>query len=132
MDKYVEKGMTQDELTYEQQELLNLVYDEVSDLLLEQIRIVSNMDAISKKPQQIPEILETQISNVNRIGTAAQMIGLHGMHQFCSYIEENFKLIQATDISLLVSLGSKILYWPDVIQTYLKEIYKFNCRSRQQ
>ena len=114
-----EKKQLENELTREQQELINLIYHEVSELLVKQIKLASNLESFENDHPQLLEILETQIEHVNRIGSAARIIGLHGLHQFCNYMRGNFTHIQKNNPNKLISLRSKILYWPDVIQTYL-------------
>ena len=107
------------ELSNVQQELLNVIYDEVSDLLVDQIKLAADLNNFSNNNKQLSEIVETQIIHAERIGSAAEMIGLQGLNKFCEHIKENFVFIKNTDPSLIVSLRSKILYWPDVTQTYL-------------
>ena len=113
------KSASEGELAYAQQELLNLIYDEVSDLLVDQIKFSADIDELVKTPQQLTEVLETQIDHTNRIGSAAEMIGLHGLYKFCNHIRENFNFIKDNEPNLLLSLRAKILYWPDVVQTFL-------------
>lgn len=119
MKKQNENQASLEELSHEQQELLNLIYDEVSDLLAKQIKLASSLDNIEGNEKKSSEVLEQQIENVNRIGSAANMIGLLGLQQFCKLVSDNFAYIKNTKQKLLFSLRSKILYWPDVVQTYL-------------
>ena len=107
------------ELSNVQQELLNVIYDEVSDLLVDQIKLASDLNNDTYNKQKLTEIVESQIIHAERIGSAAEMIGLQGLCKFCERIKENFVFIYNTNPSLIIKLRSKILYWPDVTQTYL-------------
>lgn len=119
MGELTEKGLNSDGFSNEQKELLDLISGEVSELLTDKIKLTVEIDHIADDRKQLQDALETEIENANRIGSAAQMIGLHGLYEFCKCISENFELISSKDPSLLFSLKSKILSWPNIVHTYL-------------
>ena len=115
------------ELTSEQQELIDLIKSEVSDLLELQAELFSELDKRGMDDKQLEEIIDLQIFHTSRIGSAAEMIGLRGLHYFCLSIRKNLQHIQENQLKDFFSLRSKILYWPDVIHTYLLAPYNSEC-----
>ncbi len=115
------------ELTSEQQELIDLIKSEVSDLLELQAELFSELDKRGMDDKQLEEIIDLQIFHTSRIGSAAEMIGLRGLHYFCLSIRKNLQHIQENQLKEFISLRSKILYWPDVIHTYLLAPYNSEC-----
>ncbi|MBT8125490.1 MAG: Hpt domain-containing protein, partial [Gammaproteobacteria bacterium] len=115
------------ELTSEQQELIDLIKSEVSDLLELQAELFSELDKRGMDDKQLEDIIDLQIFHTSRIGSAAEMIGLRGLHYFCLSIRKNLQHIQENQLKEFISLRSKILYWPDVIHTYLLAPYNSEC-----
>ena len=83
MQKNTVKNPSLSELTSEQQELIDLIKSEVSDLLELQAELFSELDKRGMNDKQLEEIIDLQIFHTNRIGSAAEMIGLRGLHYFC-------------------------------------------------
>ncbi len=107
------------ELTHIEQELLNVIYDEVSDLLADQIKLSVNLNSFSNSIDQLSDLVELQIRHAERIGSAAEMIGMHGLYMFCMHIKDNLEFIIEVNPAMIISLRTSILFWPDVSRTYL-------------
>ncbi len=127
MQKDTIKNLSLSELTSEQQELINLIKSEVSDLLELQAELFSDLDKRVMSDNQLAEILDLQIFHANRIGSAAEMIGLCGLQYFCLSIRKNLQHIRESQLKDFISLRSKILYWPDIIHAYLLSPYNLEC-----
>ncbi len=102
--------------TPEQQELLDLLNAEIADIQDSHAERLTNLD---HNDASLTELIEIQTDELDRIGSAAEMIGLHGLHHFCLWLQKILTHIQSTDPKQLISLQSQLLLWPDVVQAYL-------------
>ncbi len=105
--------------TPEQQELLDLINVEIAEIQESHIELLAGLDQYEHSHNALLEIIVIQINQIDRIGSAAKMIGLHGLHHFCLWLQKILTHIQSTDPKQLISLQSQLLLWPDVVQAYL-------------
>ena len=104
----------------QQQELMDIVSSELTEYLITQIELVSNLSEHVFKSGKLKKLLEAQIEFARRIGSVAEIIGLHGLHLFCEHIQINFELMIKECFDQQSIIDSQLLYWPEIIQSYLQ------------
>ena len=103
----------------EQQGLLDLINIEIAEIQKSHKSLLTGINQPGHSYDSLIEIIELQTDQINRIGSAAEIIGLHGLHQFCLRIQKNLAHIRSTNPNQLISLRQQLLLWPDVVQAYL-------------
>ncbi len=103
----------------QQQELIDIINAELAEFLITQIELVSNLSERVFKSAKLQQILEAQIDFASRIGSVAEIIGLHGLYLFCAHIQKNFELMLSKSLDQNNIIDSQLLYWPEIIQSYL-------------
>ncbi len=107
-------------LTEKQKEFLELIITEVIEIQETHSKRVSALFADHQNNDSNYTIeIETQIDQLERIGSATQMIGLKGVNKFCQQLIRILSHIQETKPSQLNTLQEEILIWPDMLQAYL-------------
>ena len=103
----------------EEQEFLELINAEIIEI---QETHSDRLIALTKNDctkDTIIDIIETQNDQLDRIGTAAEMIGLHGLHSFCVKLSDNLEHIKENNPHLACSLHEQLMLWPDILQAHL-------------
>lgn len=109
-----------DNLTSEQRELLELINAEVVEIQMMHIeRLTQLVNSSDISHEVLCEEVDTQIDQLNRIGSAADMIGLHGLKKYCKHLQKIVDQLQNLDRKQLVELLDQLMIWPEIIQTYL-------------
>ncbi len=104
----------------EQQEFLDLINAEIADIQeLHSVRLNEVIESSDGNESDLTDEIDTQIDQLDRIGSAAEMVGLQGLKKFCKQLKKILAHIQETDVNQLVSLKEHLLIWPDIIQAYL-------------
>lgn len=103
----------------QQQELIDIVNAELTEYLITQIELVSNLSERAFKSEELKQLLEAQIEFARRIDSVAEIIGLQGLHLFCEHIKINFELMLTQSYDQQSIIDSQLLYWPEIIQSYL-------------
>ena len=119
MVKHKNKKTARKELSLQQQELIDVINTELVEFSRSQIDLISDLSERKFKREKLEQILETQVDVVNRVGSAAEIIGLHGLKLFCEHMQKNFKLMKSQGITQSRLIDSQLLYWYEVIQSYL-------------
>ncbi len=107
------------QLSSEQQEFLDLINAEVSEIQESHDARLAVLSSENQDNEVLKEIIETQIDQLERIGSAAEMIGLMGLKCFTKQLEKIFAYIHSTDIKQIIPLHDEISQWPDIIQGHL-------------
>ena len=103
----------------EQQELLDLINSEIAEIQESSKVLLADLNQSEPSFEKRTDILGTQIEQIDRIGSAAEMIGLHGLYLFCLYLQKILTFIQNENSYKLIPLKKQFLLWPDVLQAYL-------------
>ena len=103
----------------EQQEFLDLINAEISEIQGSQEEKLAILSEADLSNEVLQEVIEMQADQIERIGSAAELMGLKGLKVFCSHINTNLSHIRDSNPNLVVELHEQILIWPDVVQGYL-------------
>ena len=103
----------------EQQEFLDLLNAEVLEIHETQAEKLAILNEPEISDEVLREVIETQADQIERIGSAAELMGLHGLYIFCSEMINKLAHIKNTDPNQLIQLQEQVLIWPDVVQGYL-------------
>ncbi|QMU62085.1 MAG: response regulator [Gammaproteobacteria bacterium] len=107
-------------LSAEQQEFLNLINAEIVDIQASHTeRLTTLIESSERKESDLQDELDTQIDQLERIGSASEMVGLRGLKKFCKQIHKFLSHVRDSDINQLTTLIEPLLDWPDIIQAYL-------------
>ena len=103
-----------------QQEFLDLINAEIVEIQeYHTERLTELIESSDCKEPDLRDELDTQIDQLERIGSAAEMVGLRGLKKFCKQIHIILSHVRDTNIKQLAILKEQLLIWPDIIQTYL-------------
>ena len=109
-----------DTLTPEQQELLELINAEVVEIQIMHIeRLTELVNSSDISHEALSEEVDTQMDQLNRIGSAADMIGLQGLKKYCKHLQKIVDQLQKLDPKQLEELLDQLMIWPEIIQAYL-------------
>ncbi len=120
MEKDREKIECLNKHSPQQQELIDIINSELAEFIITQIELVSNLSEHVFKSVKLQQVLDAQIEYTSRIDSVAEIIGLHGLRLFCLHIQKNFELMLSKKIDQKSIIDSQILYWPEVVQSYLQ------------
>jgi len=103
-----------------EREFLDLINAEIIDIQeAHGSRFLEAINSSSNQSSDLHEEIETQVDQLDRIGSAADMVGLRGLKKFCIQLQNILNHINESDLSLLPRLKEQVLVWPDIIQAYL-------------
>ena len=100
--------------TYKQQELIDVLHEELDAFIAKRAVDTSR----SKDKKYLKKALEVQLGFSGRLGSAAKIIGLKGLHRFCGYIQDRLAQVQRSKSWLYIE--SPLLDWPNAISAYLE------------
>ena len=107
-------------LTSKQKEFLDLIIAEVIDIQETHSSRITELLADNQSNESKFKIeIETQIDQLERIGSATQMIGLKGVNKFCQQLNRILNYVLETNPIQMRVLEEEILAWPDILQAYL-------------
>lgn len=107
-------------LNEEQKEFLGLINAEIIDIQEQNtIRLTELKNSNEIIESKLNDEIDTQLDQLDRIASAAEMIGLQGLKKFCKQINVILNHIQKNDIQQFHSLIEDFLFWPEIIQAYL-------------
>ena len=107
-------------LNSEQLEFVGLISAELEDIQkIHGLRINELFESSDISDSSIKDELSIQNDQLDRIGSAADMVGLRGLKKFCNQIQLILNHIHDNDLNLLATLKDELLSWPDIIQGYL-------------
>ena len=107
-------------ISSEQQEILDLINAEIADIQeAHSIRLNEVIESSDSNETDLYDEIDTQIDQLDRIGSAAEMVGLQGLKKFCKHLGKILAHIQETNLNQLTALKEQFLIWPEIIQAYL-------------
>ncbi len=107
-------------ISNEQKEFLDLINAEIIDIQEQNtLRLTELANSTDSNEAELSEEIDTQLDQLDRIGSAADMIGLQGLKKFCKQININLAYFKENDIQKFHVLIKHFLVWPDIIQAYL-------------
>ena len=109
-----------DNLNSQQQELLELINTEVAEIQMMHIeRLTKLVNSSEISDAVLFDEVDTQIDQLIRIGSAADMIGLQGLKKYCKHLQKVLNELQNIDSKQLAEILNQLIIWPEIIQTYL-------------
>ena len=107
-------------ISSEQQEFLDLINAEIAEIQeFHSSRLNKVIDSSSIDESALVDEIEIQTDQLERIASASDMVGLHGLKKFCHHLKSNLQHVLEIDTSQLAILKDELLLWPDIIQGYL-------------
>ncbi len=105
-------------ISQDQQELVDLVCYELSDIIENELIDIKNIDDLSK----LKESLVNMAEQVENISNAVDLIGLQGLGDTCRYISSNIHLLALKEKFLLNEHKDMLGSWAFIIREYLQNI----------
>ncbi len=103
----------------EQLEFLDLFNAELSEIQETHSEELAVLNEAEPSLSTLNNVLDTQADEIERIGSAAEMVGLQGLQKFAQHMHKIFMHIKETDVKKIVPLHEQLLIWPDVVQGHL-------------
>ncbi len=114
------KSNQHENLTEEQREFLDLINAEILEIQeTHNERLTNVVETHSTDVAHLMDEIEIQIDQLDRIGSATEMVGLKGLKYFCKKLQDNLEYIKENNPKNLALLHEQFLIWPDLIQAYL-------------
>ena len=111
-----------DPLSPEQQELVDLLRAELADIIEAREEVFSELNTGGNNPQTQGAILENYSDAVERIGEAADMVGLTGLQAAGKHIHDNLSRVGAEE-PFSDAVQSILKDWPVHMLGYLQNIH---------
>mgnify|MGYP003476831230 CR=1 FL=1 len=105
----------QDGVSDPQDEMLALLRAELDD---ERATLQKALDAINADAD-VAEAVERYTDVVQRLWSTCQLLGLHGLQEVCSFINNNILAFSAQDSTERIQSGQLLGAWPDLVLAYL-------------
>lgn len=107
----------------EQKELLSLIVLEVQEALKQQQDTASLFQSEPLQEHEIREFMSLYVEQVERMASAAEMVGLLALQGICEIIHDYFVQYEKQTIEKVIDRYTIILLWPEIILNYLTDIY---------
>jgi chemosensory pili system protein ChpA (sensor histidine kinase/response regulator) len=107
----------------EQKELLSLIVIEVKDALNQQEDIALTFLSTPIEENAIREFMSLYVEQVERMASAAEMVGLLALQKTCEVIHDYLLQYEKESIDKVIDSHKTILLWPQVVLEYLTDIY---------
>jgi len=105
----------------QEQEFLDLINAEIIEIQETHQERLNALTKDDSNKDSLLDIIETQDDQLNRIGTAAEMIGLHGLQSFCTKLISNLHYIKENNPHQICSLHGQLILWPNILQAHLSD-----------
>ncbi|MCP4406644.1 MAG: hypothetical protein GY807_02585, partial [Gammaproteobacteria bacterium] len=112
-------------LSPEQQELVDLLRTELVDIIDAREEVFSVLNAGGSNPQAQGAVLENYSDAAERIGEAADMVGLTGLHAASNHIHDNFSKVGFGE-PFSDAIQSILKDWPVYMLGYLQNVHDRN------
>ncbi len=106
----------------EQKELLSLILSEVRDVIEQQDDVLDVLHKDELSEQDILDMVSLYSEQIERMGSAAEMVGLDALQKLCELIGFHFGDLEKSSTDMIVSSEEHIRKWPFIIHNYLKDI----------
>ena len=106
-----------------QKELLSLIISEVIEVINQQEEVLSVLDAVPVNKNAVREMLALYIEQIERIGSAAEMVGLDALQKMCELIDFHFGDLDKSSVEGIIDSKDRIKRWPYVVYGYLKDMH---------
>ena len=116
--------------TEEQKELLSLILSEVKDVVEQQDDVLKVLHEDSPDEDAVLEMVSLYTEQIERMGSAAEMVGLDAMQKLCELIGFHFGDLARSSVEMIVKSEERIRNWPFVVYAYLKDIYDEDSHQR--
>ncbi len=113
----------------EQKELLSLILSEVHDVVDQQDDVLSVLHQDNADEQEVLDMVSLYSEQIERMGSAAEMVGLDALQKLCELIGFHFGDLEKSSTEMIISSEQRIRKWPFIIYEYLKNIH--NEKSHQ-
>ena len=111
----------------EQQELIDLLSVELTELLENEVRELTDLASEQSDPDTRRACFQTCSEQVHRIGSAAEMVGLEGLHRTSEHIHVNLQaLSDRVDAPFDAATETLLREWPRIMLGYLRNIHDRN------
>ena len=74
---------------------------------------------LSQGDPSFEEAAENYVDDVQRLWTAAEMMGLEGLQTTCTFVSDNVKVLATQDAAARQKAQSVLAAWPDLVLSYL-------------
>lgn len=106
----------------QQQELLALMLSEIEDSLASQKESAELFAQSPVNHNAVRDLLSLYVEQIERMGSAAEMVGLVALQQICISIAKHIDSLNNGSISQVLAAKTTILQWPQIIFDYLNDI----------
>ena len=107
----------------EQKELLSLILSEVHDVIEQQDESLAVLHKDEVVEQDVLDMVCLYSEQIERMGSAAEMVGLDALQKLCELIGFHFSDLEKSSTEMIVSSEEHIRKWPFIIHNYLKDIH---------
>lgn len=107
----------------EQKELLSLIVSEVIEIIKQQPETLSVLSESPVNENTVREMIALYIEQIERMGSAAEMVGLDSLQKICDLISFHFSDLDKSSIEVIVESHERIKKWPLLIYEYLRDIH---------
>ena len=107
----------------EQKELLSLILSEVHDVVGSQDETLSVLHQDKAVEQDVLDMVSLYSEQIERMGSAAEMVGLDALQKLCELIGFHFGDLEKSSTEMIISSEERIRQWPFIIYDYLKNIH---------
>ncbi|MDW3094291.1 MAG: response regulator [Gammaproteobacteria bacterium] len=107
----------------EQKELLSLILSEVHDVIEQQDDVLSVLHKDEISEQNVLDMVCLYSEQIERMGSAAEMVGLDALQKLCELIGFHFGDLEKSSTDMIISSEEQIRKWPFIIHNYLKDIH---------
>ncbi len=74
---------------------------------------------LSPGDSSFEEAAENYVDDVQRLWTAAEMMGLEGLQTICTFVSDNIKVLATQDLGARQKAQPVLAAWPDLVLSYL-------------
>ncbi len=103
--------------------MLSLILSEVHDDVDQQDETLAVLHQDKVVEQDILDMVSLYSEQIERMGSAAEMVGLDALQKLCELIGFHFSALEKSNAEMIISSEERIRKWPFIIYEYLKNIH---------
>ncbi len=100
-------------------EVLGILTEELESTKDNLANELQKFTSLNNNETTFVEAAENYVDQVQRLNTAADMLGLGGLQQVCSFIIDNVQLLAKQDLAARTKAKKVLAAWPDLVLAYL-------------